>query len=575
MSRLHRAEAWWRGHRGLMAALLAPLVGWVVLPAISMGHRAVADDAGARSEASAADDPVPALGAEAAAADPWPVALELAARVDAHLAAGWSAAGIQPAAAADDAEFLRRVFLDLVGRIPSAGEARQWLDEAPLDRQPLIDELLASPAHATRVARLFTASLLPEASSEYESRLLASTLSVWLRRQYVAGQPYDVLVRDLLTASIGSDGATSPPPLDPIQQAGPLGFFFAKGGLPHEIAAAAARSFLGVRLDCAQCHDHPFADWRREQFWELTAFVSGVEPVDPNQRFSPLREIADRREVTIPDTDTTISARFLDGSVPDWSTGVAPRQALAEWIASAENAYFARAAANRVWAWLFGTGLVDPVDDFDPSNPPSHPELLDELAERFAADGFDLRYLMRGLVSSRAYGLSSARSHETQADARQFAVVPVRRLSADQLYDSLSVAVGHLSRDESQAPAVYLFGQGRSLVGDEFSDAGADGSEAPVSVLQALFLMNGAPVAEWTSVEGENTVAAVAAFPAFSTADRIEALYLATLTRRPTPDESARLVAYVDGGSPHGDAGRALSDVFWALLNSSEFLSNH
>jgi hypothetical protein len=248
---------------------------------------------------------------------------------------------------------------------------------------------------------------------------------------------------------------------------------------------------------------------------------------------------------------------------------------LADWLTSPENPYFARAAANRIWAHLFGTGLVDPVDDFDPSNPPSHPELLDELARELAAHDFDLAFLIRTLCATRAYQLTSRLTHESQRDPRVFARMQVKGLTAEQIFDSLVQATG-FRQDRRNAYMAdvdpnSLRGQFLARFGDR-SDGEAD---RETTILQALTMMNGGVVASATSLGTSETLAAVAAAPFLDTAGRVEALMLASLSRPPAPEEAARFAEYIDRGGAKGDPNLALGDLFWALLNSAEFLSNH
>ncbi len=243
--------------------------------------------------------------------------------------------------------------------------------------------------------------------------------------------------------------------INPFERRGsptPLAYYFAKEGKPENLAASTARTFLGIRIECAQCHDHPFARWKREQFWGYAAFFGGVQKQgDGDNQFGPIREIPDRRELAIPGTERVVQAAFLDGGEPQWRFKVGSRVTLADWMTSAENPYFARAAANRLWAHLFGTGLVDPVDDLSDANPPSHPELLDELARQFAAHGYDLKFLLRALTATRAYQLSSdATSTTSQDDPRLFARMAVKGMTADQLFDSLAQATG-LDADPNDA----------------------------------------------------------------------------------------------------------------------------
>jgi hypothetical protein len=276
-----------------------------------------------------------------------------------------------------------------------------------------------------------------------------------------------------------------------------------------------------------------------------------------------IREIPDRREVTIPGTSQVVQAAFLDARKPQWSRRTTGRELLAEWVTAPDNPYFARAAVNRVWARFFGTGIVDPVDDLRADNPPSHPELLDLLADRFRSHGYDMKFLIRAITATRAYGLTSAVGRSEPAPASLFAAMPVRTLSPGQLYEAIAQATG------------FGAGSGRDPFIELFTNRDERPTAAETTILQALALMNGALISRATSVEDSETLAAVVDAPFLDTPGRIEALFLAALTRRPRPDELARLVPYVERGGPAGDPSQALADVFWALLNSPEFRFNH
>jgi hypothetical protein len=254
--------------------------------------------------------------------------------------------------------------------------------------------------------------------------------------------------------------------------------------------------------------------------------------------------------------------------------------ALADWMTAPENPYFARAAANRIWGQLFGVGLVDPVDDMGGDNPPSHPELLDALARAFAEHGFDRKFLIRAIVLSRAYQLTSRSTGPGTGpsagsgpdEPRLFARMKERGLTAEQLYDSLAQAIG--LPPEAVGPGRFsgAAGSPRGEFLQTFAGNEERPTEAQTSILQALALMNGRLVAGATHVERGRMLSAVAEAPFLDPAGRIETLFLATLSRRPTPEEAAQMMAHLEGAA---DQRKALSDVFWALLNSPEFLLNH
>jgi len=497
----------------------------------------------------------------------------LADAIDHFIVARWDENGIQPATLANDEEFLRRVYLDVAGKIPTVSEARKFLDDsAPNKRRALVDRLVDGPAYVRHFTNVWRKTLLPEAENSFQVRFLVPGFEAWLTKQLAEKIPYDRMVRDLLTAPRDRQQL-----FNNVGQADPApgAFFEAKEQKPENLGAATARLFLGLRVECAQCHDHPFGHWKREDFWRNAAFFSASEARAEQGAFDALREAFDRAELDIPGTEQVVEARYLDGAVPEWRFRVAPRQLLADWITSPDNPYFARAAVNRLWAWFFGTGLVDPPDDFDDHNPPSHPELLDKLARQLAAHDFDLRFVIRAITASRAYQLKSTLTHPSQEDPRVFARMSPRGLSGEQLFDSLTLATGHREPPGNRNQYDFYSNSPRKEFLTRFADQAEGPTQWQTSILQALTLMNGRLTTDATTVDRSEVLVAVAECPLLDTKGRIETLYLAALSRRPRPDETERLAAYVDSGGPHHNAPTALADVFWALLNSSEFLFNH
>jgi hypothetical protein len=253
---------------------------------------------------------------------------------------------------------------------------------------------------------------------------------------------------------------------------------------------------------------------------------------------------------------------------------------LAEWVTSSNNPYFARAAVNRLWAYFFGTGLVDPVDDMVGRDvKSSHPDLLDELARAFADGGYDLKYLMRAITNSRAYQLTSSGKPTAGEAAQLFARMPVRGLTGEQLYDSIAQATGYHEEAPWLPPEAVPADQRSPRIDfmRRFADSGGKAAEPHTTILQALAVMNGTLARQATDPERGETLAAVADAPFLDTRRRLEVLYLATLSRRPRAHEEARLCRFIDGRGAPGTAGyrRALGDVLWALLNSAEFMLNH
>jgi hypothetical protein len=469
---------------------------------------------------------------------------------------------VRPAPRADDAEFLRRAYLDLAGRIPRPADVHEFLaDRAADKRAKLIDQLLEEPRFAVHFANVWRAELLPEAASDRQAALFKAGFENWLVRQFRAGTRYDRLVRDLLTVPIAAEG--EPVLRDPARP-NPLAFFAAKDARPENLAAAVGRSFLGLRLECAQCHDHPFAGWTQDQFWSQAAFFAGITK-QGSGLFAPLGEAAGRRELTPAGKRKPRPARFLDGARPSWDGGRTPRAALADWVTAPDNPYFARATVNRLWAHFFGVGLVNPVDDFRDDNPPSDPALLDDLAAAFVRSGFDLTFLIRGLCLSEAYQRTSARTDPSQDRTPLPARMAVKALTGEQFFDSLALATGYRAADDR--------GAARRQFLTRFALAGPAG-EPETSVQQALTLLNGRFVAWATDPERCPTLLAVTRTPGMTTAGRVEALYLTALGRRPTARERELHEGHVRKAGPGREAER-LADVFWVLLNSAEFRLNH
>jgi hypothetical protein len=514
--------------------------------------------------------------------DPVRDAWALAGRIDRQLSAAWAAAGVVPARPATDEEFVRRVYLDLAGRIPSVAEVRAFLADRRADkRRRLVEKLLDGPRYVSHFVQVWRALLLPEADSSFQLRFQVPGFENWLRGQMLRNAGYDQMVRELLTVPL--DGRGGRFFLANGTVAGnPQAFYAAKEFAPENLAGATGRLFMGVNVECAQCHHHPFADWKREQFWSFAAFFAGMERRRVGDFTAFSREVPERHELAIPGTEKVVQARFLDGKEPKWRSKASGRAVLAEWLTRADNPFFARAAANRLWAHFFGTGLIDPVDEMvGTSHSASHPAVLDELAREFAAHKFDIKFLLRTITATRAYGLSSARSHKSQDDPRHFARMPLRGLTADQLYDSIAQATGY---QEAGGPR-RGFGPFNNTARTQFLTRFRNGTDRPTevqtSILQALTLMNGGLVSSATTLASSETLAAVCDAPFLDTAGRIEALYLAALSRKPRQKELLRLTKYVEAGSgprdrdPEQRYQDALADVFWALLNSGEFMLNH
>jgi hypothetical protein len=490
---------------------------------------------------------------------------QLAALINQRLGERFHADRVQPAPRADDAEFLRRAFLDITGRIPRPSDVHEFLADGSADkRRRLIERLLADARFANHFANVYRAALIPEAASNREAAVFQTGFENWLKLHLRAGAGYDQIVRELLTTPIAAEGADTEPVLRDPERPNPLAFFAVKDASPENLAAAVTRTFLGIRLECAQCHNHPSAKWKQDQFYSQAAFFAGIRRQGKGV-FAALSEDAARHELSPANGRTPRQAEFLDGGTPKWQSSRSPRAILAGWLTSPDNAYFAKAAVNRLWGHFFGVGLVHPVDDFRDDNPPSHPDLLDDLAQAFVQSGFDLSYLIRGICLSQAYQRTSARTDDSQDHTPLPARMAVKALTGEQFFDSLALATGY--REDQDG------GAARRLFVSRFAQTGT-AEEPETSVQQALTLLNGRFVAWAVDPEQCPTLIAITQTPGMNRTERIEALYLAGLSRKPSAKELEQLESFVGKAQPDRQAER-LADVFWTLLNSAEFRLNH
>lgn len=487
--------------------------------------------------------------------EPTDVDRQMTERIDELLAARWQAAGVEPAPLADDANFLRRLHLDLAGVIPAVSDVQDFLsDDNPHKRRELIDRLLVSPGHTTHLADVWRDLMLPRTFDPQQAAGLIG-LQNWLRRQFVENRRYDRIVADLLVATGGDE-------------AGPALFYTSLGVKPEELGTATSRIFLGIRLDCAQCHDHPFDRWTQQDFWGYAAFFARLQQRTTNAANMRLVDVADG-EVRIPDTDTIVPTRYPGGATVDEADRGTRRQQLAIWMVSRDNPYLGRAAVNIVWSELFGRGLVEPLDDFGEHNPPSHPQLLQELSDWFVASGYDLQRLYRVLANTRAYQLSSVVGPDGPPPPELFARMTVKTLTGEQLYDSLarvSLRPGNegqarLADPRRQAFLVKLMAQTRTPTDFE------------LGVPQALTLMNGAELVAVTDEAQSGLLQALEA-PYLDDGQRVDTAFLAALSRPPAPGERSEFLEYVNS-QPDDQRQQAFGDVVWALVNSAEFMLNH
>jgi hypothetical protein len=502
-----------------------------------------------------ADEPEPAADSAAARR------AAMVRRIDEIIAARLKAEGVQPAAQASDSEFLRRASLDLTGVIPRVADLRAFLADTSADKRArAIDRLLDSPAHATHLANTYRHIMLP---SGMDIERINNVVGVqnWLRQRFVENVRYDNLVSELLVATAGDD-------------AGPALYYTSLELAPEKLAGSTARIFLGLQIECAECHDHPFDHWKQDEFWAYAAFFARLR--QPEQNVPGMRmALVDlpEGEVKHPKTGEVVPPRYPAGGDPD---GLGTRrQQLAVWMASRDNPYLPRAAVNRGWSLLFGRGIVEPVDDLGPQNPPSHPELMDELTRYFIKGGFDLKELLRTLANTQAYQRTSRWADDKQPPPELYAVMGIKMLTADQLYDSVNRVLNR--RGQGMIPGANvqspLLDPQRQMFIAKMQVGGRSPLEYQAGVLQALTLLNGADLAEATDPKRSPLLGALEA-PFLGDDDRLQTLFLATLSRRASQEELATCQRQLAGRS-ESDRAEVWSDILWALMNSAEFALNH
>jgi hypothetical protein len=473
--------------------------------------------------------------------------------VDRMLEREWKKSHLAPAPPVDDARFLRRLYLDLAGVIPPAEVVDAFLDDqsprARIDKRAhAIDALIASPAFADHFAAYWDRVLIgPQARPKLIDR---AAFRGWLKAQLEKHVGWDEIARGLITAT----GIQT--------QNGAANFLLRWIEQPPDLTGRVSRAFLGVQIQCAQCHDHKSEKWKQDDFRRFAAFFAktGAQPLDDGKKPGvrpfelkdfPIAVAGLKKKDMDMNAIAAAAPRALDGS--EFPGELDRRKALAEWMTRADNPWFARAFVNRTWALLLGRGFVEPIDDFRRSNAIAAPEILDALANDFRAHKYDVRHLTRLIVSTRAYRLAAAPAKNVGDAERLWARYRLRALGGDELLDSIAAAAKIEKRPQLRNAVTFLFD-----VDEEEEQTDYDGT-----VPQALMLMNGA-LANSGATLGE-----VFAMP-LSDEKKIEALYLRTLSRRPSAGELQRFAPMVRDRKKQG-----YEDVFWALLNSSEFGFRH
>jgi hypothetical protein len=508
--------------------------------------------------------------------------------IDEHVFKKLGALRIEPSDLCSDAEFLRRAHLDTIGVLPTPDEVKSFLADTSADkRTKLIDRLLARPEFADHWA-LFLGDLFQnrkERDHDVRGTKGVRAFHAWIRQQVADNRPWDKLAREVLLAS----GTTTDNPA--------VGYYVVTVGehgdpTKSEVADSVAQAFLGTRIGCARCHNHPLERYTQDDFYHFAGFFSRVklDRHDPKKQATTLRLAGSNGKephlakekigVRQPRTNQFLAPRPLDRSdLGEIKPGDDPRVKLADWITDPKNEYFAGSMVNRIWKHYLGVGLVEPVDDLRPSNPPTNPELYQALVKEFVGSQYDLKHLMKRILLSRTYQLSGATKPTNASDTRFYSHYYTRRLPAEVLLDAIATATGIPDRfpgypvgvRAGQLPDPGLQSYFLTLFGrsDRVTACACERS-GEVTMPQLLHLQNSQSITEKIA-SGDGRLAKMLREKK-STDEITEQLFLATLSRRPTDKQKAAVKSSLDEGDKPEEVFR---DLFWALLNSMDFAFNH
>ena len=525
---------------------------------------------------------------------------DIIAFINEQIRKGWKDAEVAPSPEASDNEWCRRVYLDILGRIPSVSELQGFLKEKSKHRRAeLVDRLLDSDDYVEEYARnwttLWTNTLIGRPKSDRdEARDLVDRdgMQQYLRRTFLTNKPYDKMVFELVSAT----GANKP---------GEEGYNgavnFVLDNLQENAATATAKTaryFLGLQVQCTQCHNHPFNDWKQDQFWGMNAFFRQTRALRTFQGREIVSVRLENEDFPGEDNDPSEAViffeqrngflqvaypTFVDGTKINpsgYSDEVNRRLELAKLITKSE--YLGKSIVNRMWGHFLGYGFTKPIDDLGPHNAPSHPELLEYLGKQFAAQGHDLRRLIRWITLSEPYSLSSkygGRTAKNKLDDPSQGVKPlfshfyVRQMQAEELYESLLVATeAHKTKGSYEEQEKTKGDWLRQFTLAFGTDEGDETTTFNGTIPQTLMMFNGDLIKKATSLDKGGFLYKLAA-GARRPQDRVDYLYLAALARKPSKQEMA--IANELLMARGGDPAQAMQDVWWALLNTNEFILNH
>ena len=508
--------------------------------------------------------------------------------LDRHINAVLKREEIKPSKMSKDAEFLRRIHLDMTGKIPTPEEVSDFIDDgSSTKRQKKIDDLLQSEAYINYWTRLWVNWLIGRRGDNDDQRI---GLTSWVQDALEKNIPYDQFVRELIAA----DGE--------LRDNGAGNFVLRYDRSPVLLTSQTSRLFLGLPMQCAECHDHKTEAWLQEDFYGIAAFFTGIESQRKGD-IQAMNSVGDERRIDnflitnepqksiwVERLDAEVSARFLDGTEYK-GTPVEKRKALAQWVTDKSNPYFSRAIVNRIWKHFMGRGFVEPLDGFGEENLPTNPVLLDWLANDFVIHGYNLQHLMRIILNSEAYQRTSETNKSNKDDEFYYSHAYVKPLSAEQFFYSMLQATGFERLQEVKMGGIKREGgeDRRNMLRDlenmkrehlekflfllnngEMEEIEAFNGTIP----QALMMINGDIVNDSASHEDRGTFINYVLGRWREPIERMEYIYLNVLSRLPTAKEKTYFQRYLER-SLYNDKDLAYEDLYWVLLNSAEFSLNH
>lgn len=488
--------------------------------------------------------------------------------VDKLVAEKWQKLGLLPSPVCDDATFLRRLTIDLCGRLPTSEEAREFLGNQDANkRQKLIDKLLDSPDYpayfATRWSTILRNSNLAGADRA------AYAFHSWIKDNLAANRPYDEFVRGIVAAA--GEWQDSPA----------INWYWqSRDDQLHTVTADTAQVFLGLRLQCARCHHHPYERWSQADYYGLSGFFTRLGRKsfgEPPPYFASAQVSTGEKN---PLTGKTPEPKYLDGEIAKFTPEEDPRHGLVDWMAKPENPFFAKVLVNRFWGHFLGRGIVHEVDDLRESNPPSNPELLDALAKDFVAHKFDMKHVIRTIVSSKVYQLASEPTEHNLHDRQNYARYYARRIISEVFADAVDQATGTRTKYSNMSASSRAVDLPHEGFGSYFLDtfdrprrvSSCECERSSGATLAQVLLLANSDDLENKIADGNGKIARLLKEKRLAK-DIIDDIYLGALGRFPTADELTKTHTFVES-LPTDKQQQALEDILWAVLNTREFMFN-